>query len=459
MSAVLPSPQSASTQAQETNALDAVMDVVKPQISNIAFAKQGYLLPANIFKTMGMLRPLAGETSFHFEIGNAHPNFQTSTSITPAQGADVTITVAANSTFNGNVYARITDTVRTKNKLGAKIINKVQNGNTYDLTLRPVDPSSTLTFTNGDFLWILGNAQPEGGSGLPPRVTEKTKVGFPIQIIREDFEPTGSALTNEWWISRDQMGNARNTYASGVFDTEFRYWEQWGNILLFNPLVTNNTITETFSYSLEYLTNANGLNLTFNSGSFGLTEFSELIRYYNQNKGASGNKFLQLAGPEFNLSQNKGLSDIFSQNPLIFSGSGQSNWVDMFTSGAEKEAKNEGVDINFRVLNYSNMCFYISQVEQLGLNTTGGATGFNESEYSFNIPLSVGVNAASDVKDRMIINYKKYDNWDRMVSVKQFGRNAPIATNSTDVLTVDYLGNFGLETWGLEGFTMCTPLN
>lgn len=459
MAVTLPAPQGASTSAQETNALDAIMDVVKPQISNIAFAKQGYLLPANIFKTMGMLRPLAGEVSYHFEIGNAHPNFQTSTTVTPAQGADVTITVAASSTFADNVYPRNTDTVRTKNKLGAKIISKVQNGNTYDLILRPTDPTSTLSFTANDYIWILGNAQPEGGSALDPRLTEKTQVGFPIQIIREDFEPTGSALTNEWWINRDQMGNARNTYASGVFDTEFRYWEQWGNVLLFNPLVTNTGITEAYSYSLEYLIESNGLNQPFNSGNFGLTEFEEVIRYYNQNKGASGNKFLQLAGPEFNLSQNKGLRDVFSQNPIVMAGSGASAWVDMFTAGTESLMKENAVDINFRIVNYSNMCFYISQVEQLGLNTTGGATGFTESEYSFNIPLTVGVNAASDVKDRMIINYKKYDQWDRMVSVKQFGRNAPIATNSTDILQVDYLGHFGLETWGLEGFTMCTPEN
>lgn len=455
--AQIPSPQSSSTQAQETNALDAVMDVVKPQYSNIAFAKQGYLLPANIFKTMGMLRPLAGEISYHFEIGNAHPNFQTQTTITGGLGADVIITVALASTFDGFVYPRTTDTVRLKNTLGAKIINKVQDGATYDLTLRPTNPASTLSFTNGDYIWILGNAQPEGGTSLAPRVTQKTQVGFPIQIIREDFQPTGSALTNEWWINRDQMGNARNTYASGVFDTEFRYWEQWGNILLFNPLVTNPTITENFSYSLEYLTNANGLNLPFNSGSFGITEFTELIRYYNQNKGAAGNKFLQLAGPEFNLSQSKGLSDVFAQNPIIYSGTGTSAFVDMFTAGVDGDVKSLGVDINFRVVNYSNMCFYISQVEQLGLNTTGGATGFNESEYCFNIPLTVGVNASSDVKDRMIINYKKYDQWDRMVSVKQFGRNAPIATDPNDYLTVDYLGNFGIETWGLEGFTMCTP--
>jgi len=327
--AQLGTPQGASTQAQETNALDALMDVIKPQYSNIAFAKQGYLLPANIFKTMGMLRPLAGEISYHFEIGNAHPNFQTQTTVSGAVGADVTITVAAASTFGGNVYARITDTVRTKNRLGAKVINKVQNGNTYDLTLRPFDPTTSLSFTANDYLWILGNAQPEGGSGLPPRVTEKTQVGFPVQIIREDFEPTGSALTNEWWINRDQMGNARTTYSSGVFDTEFRYWEQWGNILLFNPYNNNTTgITESFSYSLEYLTEANGYTLPFNSGAFGLTEFEELIRYYNQNKGAAGNKFLQLAGPEFNLSQNKGLRDIFSQNPIIFAGEGKSNWVE-----------------------------------------------------------------------------------------------------------------------------------
>lgn len=455
----LGTPQSASTAAQETNALDAVMDVVKPQISNIAFAKQGYLLPANIFKTMGMLRPLAGEVSYHFEIGNAHPNFQTSSTVTGAVGGDLTITVAVASTFAGNVYPRVTDTVRTKNKLGAKVITKTQSGNTYQLVLRPTDPTSTLSFTANDYLWILGNAQPEGGSSVDPRVTEKTKVGFPIQIIREDFQPTGSALTNEWWINRDQMGNARNTYASGVFDTEFRYWEQWGNILLFNPLVTNPGITEAYSYSLEYLIGANGLSQPFNSGNFGLTEFEEIIRYYNQNKGASGNKFLQLAGPEFNLSQQKGLRDVFSQNPIVMSGSGTSAWVDMFTAGTESIMKENAVDINFRIVNYSNMCFYISQVEQLGLNTTGGATGFNESEYSFNIPLTVGVNAASDVKDRMIINYKKYDQWDRMVSVKQFGRNAPIATNSTDILQVDYLGHFGLETWGLEGFTMCIPEN
>jgi len=444
--------------ATETNSLDALMDVVKPQISNIAFAKQGYLLPANIFKTMGMLRPIAGEVSYHFEIGNAHPNFQTSTTVTGAAGADITITVAVASTFDGEVYPRVTDTVRFKNRTAGKVITKTQNGSTYDLVVRPFDVTGVLSTTSGDFIWILGNAQPEGGNVVEPRVTKKTKVGFPVQIIREDFKPTGSALTNERWINRDQNGNARNTYASGVFDTEFRYWEQWGNILLFNPLNTNTSgITEATTYSLEYLVTSSGLDLTYQSGSFGLTEFSELIRYYNKNKGAAGNKFLGLIGPEFNLSMNKGISDIFSQNPIVFAGNGTSAWADKFTQGVEKEMKENSVDINFRIINYSGMTFYNSQVEQLGLNTSGGATGFKETEYAFWIPLTKGVNQSSDVKDRMTINYKKYDRWDRMVSVKEFGRNAAIATNGEDTLTVDYLGHFGLETWGLEGFALCRP--
>lgn len=444
----------------ETNSLDALMDVVKPQISNIAFAKQGYLLPANIFKTMGMLRPIAGEVSYHFEIGNAHPNFQVSTTTTGAAGADITVTVSASSAFAGKVYPRVTDTVRFKNRTAGKIITKTQNGTTYDLVIRPFDVTGVLSTTSGDFIWILGNAQPEGGSAVESRVTKKDKVGFPVQIIREDFTPTGSALTNEWWINRDQNGNARNTYASGVFDTEFRYWEQWGNVLLFNPLNTNTTgITEATSYSLEYLVGASGLDLPYQSGSFGITEFSELIRYYNKNKGAAGNKFLGLVGPEFNLSMNKGISDVFSQNPIVYAGQGTSAWADKFTQGEEQLAKDNAVDINFRIINYSGMTFYNSQVEQLGLNTTGGATGFKETEYAFWIPLTKGVNQSSDVKDRMTINYKKYDRWDRMVSVKEFGRNAMIATDSTDTLTVDYLGHFGLETWGLEGFAMCRPTN
>jgi len=443
-----------SISGNETNSLDALMDIVKPQISNIAFAKQGYLLPVNIFKTMGMLRPIAGETSFHFEIGNAHPNFQTSSTVTGGVGADITITVSANSVFDSKVYARVTDTVRFKDGKAGKIISK--SGTT--LVVRPFDVSTNISTTAGDFIWILGNAQPEGGSAVEARVTKKDKVGFPIQIIREDYKATGSALTNELWITRDQNGNARNTLASGVFDTEFRYWEQWGNTLLFNPLNTNTLITEAQTYSLEYLTKSSGLELPYTSGSFGLNEFSELIRYYNKNKGAAGNKFLGLVGPEYNLAMNKGISDVFAQNPMVFAGNGTSAWADKFTSGVEKEMKDNAVDINFRIINYSGMTFYQSQVEQLGLNTTGGASGFDESEYAFYIPLTKGVNQSSDVKDRLMINYKQKDRFNRMVSVKEFGRNAQIATDSEDTLTVDYLGQFGLETFGLEGFALCTPV-
>jgi hypothetical protein len=443
-------------QANETNALDALMDIVKPQISNIAFAKQGYILPVNVFKTQGMLRPIMGEVSYHFEIGNAHPNFQTSSTVSGAAGADITITVATTSTFSGEVYARVTDTVRFKNRTAGKVITKTQNGSTYDLVIRPFG-SFSLSTTSGDFLWILGNGQAEGSSGVASRVTKKEKSGYPTQILREAFTPTGSALTNEWWITQDQTGQSRNTLSSGVFDTEFRYWEQWGNTLLFNPLNQNSAITESYTYSLEYMIGASGLDLPFASGNFGLTEFEELIRYYNANKGAAGNKFLGLVGPEFNLSANKGLSDIFAQNPIVFAGSGTNAWADKFTQGYEGTAKSEDVSINFRCINYSNMEFYLAQIEQLGLRTTGGATGFNETEYAFWIPLTKGVNMPSDVKDRLLINYKKKDQWDRMCSVKQFGRNAPIATDSTDTLTVDYLGHFGLEPFGLEGFAMCRP--
>jgi hypothetical protein len=438
-----------ATAANASNQLLSFWEIAKPQYSNIVFYDHRYILPMNVFKSLGLMREIAGESAFHFEAGWIHPNFHVSNS---TSGTIITVTVAVADVQDGTVYPRVTDTVVFKDGNAGVITGKTGTS----ITITTLDSGQSLSVTAGDAIWITGNSQAEASSAPDSRVTGRSKYEFPLQIIRETVDMTGSALTSALWYEKDQFGNMRDTYNSGYLDAEFRFLEQLGNTAIFGPVNNNTTaITPTNMYSMDYVTSTSGKTLPYVAGNYGINEFKENIRYAR--KKASGSKFLVMAAPELSLSMTTGLSDVFTQNPNLFGTVGKSEFSSTFTAGYENDAKEKQVDINFKKINYDGIDFHIVNVQQWGIEVGGGANGFKQTGYGFFIPLTKAQDAAGTLMDRFMMTYKKKDRWNRAMQVWETGAQAQVPTNDVDELKVNYLGHWGTEFFGAEHFQRVKP--
>lgn len=448
-----------ATSTNVTNQLLSFWEVAKPQFSNIVFYNHRYILPMNVFKSLGLIRPIQGEIAYHFEAGWIHPNFHSEETVAPVgAGANLTFQVSVNDVQDDTVYPRVTDTVVFANGTSGEIITKTQVGaNNWDVVVQPYDTSFNLSITAGDAVWITGNSQGEGTGSPESRVTGRTKVQFPLQIVKECVDMTGSALTDQLWYEKDQFGNMRDTYNSGYIDAEFRFLEQLGNTAVFGPVNTNPAITKPNMYSMDYICQTAGKTLPYVGGQYGINEFKENIRYAR--KKASGSKFLVLAAPELSLSMTTGLSDVMAQNPNMFGNASitSSPYNNQFVTGYEAEAKSMGVDINMKRINYDGIVFDICNVQQWGIEVGGGADGFKQTGYGFFIPLTKAQDAAGTLMDRFCMTYKKKDRWNRAMQVWETGAQATVPTSDIDELKINYLGHWGTEFYGAEHFQRVKP--
>lgn len=447
--------QQGGFQAQESNAMQSFFAEEKPQISNIVWYNHKGILPMNVYKTMGLMKEIAGETAQHFERGWVHPNWHIAANVTAGgAGQQITVQVAAADVVNNTAYTRTTDTIWQANGNYSSVVNKVFSGGFWQITLNPYDPNVTLSVTAGDAMWIIGNSQLEGTDQPAPRDMGSQLLQFPLQIVKETVAWTGSVLANEQWFTTDQFGRPRDTYNSGYIDGDYRFTEQMGNITTFQTPNINPNNTDVNMYGVDYVCNTVGNTVDYFNGSYGINEFKENIRYIN--KLGTGPKSWVMTAPEANLAFQTGASDVLSQNPNQFVKEDASNtdWTDKFTSGYEAmaTANNLAVDITFKKLSYGGKVFYICEVQQWGYDSTGGADGWGVTGNMYFIPLQKSEDAEGTVRDRFTLTYKKFQKWNRSLHVWETGAWANNPTNSIDNLQLNILGHWGTEFMGPQHF-------
>lgn len=434
-----------------SNQMISFFTEAKPQQANYIYYNHRYILPMNVYKSMNLIREIAGETAYHFEAGWIHPNFHAGQTVT-AGGAGQTLTFQVSSVdvLNNTIYSRATDTLLFKDgQSGSVTVKAHPSTGVFNLTVTPYDSSFVLTVTAGDPIWIIGNSQLEGTGSPEARDTGREQLQFPLQIVKEKFKATGSALTTQLWFEKDQFGNMRDTYMSGYLDEEFRFIEQLSNISTFGPVNSNASNTDVNMYSIDYIVDTMGNDVPY-IGTYGINEFKEMIRYAN--KKATGSKFWFMVAPELSLSMTTGLSDVFTQNPNMFGTVGESEYGALFTAGYEKEAAELGVKIEFTKVRYAGNSFHLCPVGQWGTEVAGGADGFVQTGNGYLIPLTKAKDAEGTVRDRFQMTYKRKDRWNRAMQVWETGAQATTPTDDIDELNINMLGHWGTEFFGAQHF-------
>jgi len=449
--------QQAGFQQDTSNAMQSFFAEQKPQISNIVFYNHKGILPMNVYKTMGLMKEVAGETAQHYEAGWVHPNWHVQGNATaggPGQQLTVVVSAAEVAASNNTAYTRVTDTIWQADGNFSSVVAKTLVGNEWQVTLNPYDPTVTLSVTAGDAMWIVGNTQLEGTDQPAPRDTGKQLLQFPLQTIKETVKFTGTALSNELWFSSDQFGQPRDTYNSGYIDADYRFVEQMGNITTFQTPNINPNNTDVNMYGIDYVVNSTGNTVDYFNGSYGINEFKENIRYAN--KQGTGAKFWMMTAPELNLSFQTGASDVLAQNPNQFvkEDGNNADYTEKFTAGYEQMAVGAGleVNINFKKLSYGGKVFYVCEVQQWGYDSTGGADGWGVTGNGYFIPLQRSEDAEGTVRDRFTCTYKKFQRWNRSLHVWEYGAWASNPNSTNDSLQLNFLGEWGTEFMGPQHF-------
>jgi hypothetical protein len=443
--------------AQDTTSLQTAFDVLKPQLMNTLFKKYDdeYLPFFLIVNTLGEVKPVAGGTFGHYEIGWIHRAFTVNSHAAGAAGASVTLTVTNNSSniTQSNMYPQVRDVVRFASGISATV-TAVSTADPYTVTVVPVVSTEAIpAVSTGDTIIITGTNFVEGSTAATGRVNPALKYTFNTQIIKQAVDITGSAMTNETWYDKFSDGKSALPYPKLQLECEYRMLQNISYEMLFSvatdstqqAITGSTTMTGIFPWA-----EAGGNKIAIAPQTFTVSHFDQLNRVFDKRR-ASG-EYLWAAGSEQYRDVENGLADLFTQNPNILA---QTGFESRFKIGDGTDYGTKyGVSFNFKAVQKTGRTFYFTTIPQMSGEQLGGAPGFTDANKAVIIPLGKGTDAKSGAKiNRLAYRYKEYGGVSRMMKVTQHGIWAPTANDEFDHAKYNALhegGNelTGVETWG-----------
>lgn len=431
----------------------------KPQISNVWWWRYGYFCGINAFNTMGMTRNVAGNAAQHLEAGHPVPNWHVAAVITPAvaAGDPIVLSVTANDTINDTVYPAVGETVRFMNTKEGYISAKTQVGSVWRLTILPLDSSWVLTSAAGEGVWMIDQMSIEGSqSPNNAKVIPSELVSYPLQIIRNVAQLTGSAELTELWSDVDQFGRKINPYYLETINLEMEHTTYWDNAVFFGyPNFNTSAVSGNRMYGMDYTISNGGYTQLYPTGLFTLVDLQTMARVAM--KRTAGNEFLGIGGPDFNFAAQSGLSGVFSQNPIVYQTGVNNPYAAKFVSNETELTDTKGIAINIRRVNWGGVNFNFMPIQRFGQTQTGGETGFKESGYCFWIPLSKSQTQKGDLKDRFQLTAREYQGKTRKMQMWSYGAAAPANKNGYDGQLIECLSEVGTEYYDIEKFIICKP--
>lgn len=452
-------PNGTASTGQETVGLQSAFNLLNPQLMNVLFQKYGdqYLPFFNLVMTLGEVKPVAGPTFGHYEGSWIHRSFQVQNDVTsPGLGNPQTVQVSSLSVqqSTNTVYPRQFDLVRYSNGVSGTI-TAVSNPSpgVWNLTIQPQDSTSFTipAVTAGATIIIDSNVFGEGTDQPEGRNNPGIQYLFATQIIKEAFNITGSAMTDELWYTTDNKGNSAMPYPKGQMEAEYREVLEISQAMLFAVPTNNANINGTTMTGLFPWAQANANSMTITPGTFTVQNFDQLSRVFDKRRASS--EYLWAAGPDQFRDVENGLADVFSQNPNILA---QQNFASKFSiSDGTDYAQKYGVSWNFKSVQKTGRSYFFTTIPQLSGEQMGGAPGYNDSYRALIIPLDKGIDSKTGNKiARLSYRYKEYGGMNRMMRVWEQGGMAKTPTDGFDRVKYNVLhegGNqpFGPETWGV----------
>lgn len=444
LTALNPSPYRIATtnnyisSSEFVNGTDGIIDADRGEMLVERYGKQNL---TGLLEMLGNKAPVDSTTFYHYEEDWIHT---TVTGTLNAAGADATTLtisdpVEAFSTAIDDVSSvRVGDILRNDGG-GVMHVTAVNNSAT-STTATVVVVVDTSLGTTEDVFAIVGNAFDEGTDqpkGLTPGVNEYSNN---VQIIKESYEVSGSALTEKIWFEVNDPATGRTGYVwalKGEGDT----FRRFNNYMETQMIVgVQNTSGTPMTEGLEAFARTGNVvdagDITTNA--LAITHFENLVTKLDANRGAKEN--LYIMGFDLALAIDKYLS---TDNRFINGGISYGAF-----NGSQEVATGFGID-SFYLAGYT---FHKMRYEPFSYPQLLGAIGYKGKGCV--IPMDSQVDASTRASiPSLRIRYKAAEGYSReMEHWMEGGAGLDVKTNGLDVLKLNYRTERGFEGFASNRF-------
>ncbi len=452
--------------AQMSNSLVSLFNIHEPQKANFLFRKYGKqgVTAFQFLQSIGAVSPVALGTFSHFEEDWIHATFTPATvadSGTYTGGVTITITAAGGDVDSlGNSYPRQGDIVMFNDGVKGFIKTKVEtNTTTTTLEVVPLNTANDLLSSAvvGEQVIIISNSFAEGTDNPEGRVSKAYEYSFNTQIIKETVASTGTELTNGLWFkSIDGVGIAGWFDKAKSIDLDYRTALAIDGMILYGESANNSDVDgQTASGLIDGVTSQGG-NATYTSGLFSVAYFDQMNRYLD--KQQAPNEYVGLLGYQAFQDVENTLSNVFTQNPIVFAGGGGKSFGQLMYGDNMQAIGNQNVEIGFRSITKTDRTFHLLKLPQLSNPKLYGATGFTEASRMIFCPLDRPIAPKGGAMPRLGVRYKELGGYSRKMESWFTGGagNIPVKTNTNDSVQLNNRCELGSEQFGLNSFYQFT---
>lgn len=448
-----------SVSAQMSNTLVSLFNIHKPEKANFLFRKYGKqgVTAFQFLQSVGAVTPVAQGTYSHYEEDWIHAT------LTPAvitnTGAGVTTTVRLATTdldSSGNSYPRVGDIVMASNGVKGQVLTKVvTNSTTTDLTIAPLMLADNIgtALVVGEQAIIISNAFAEGTDQPAGRVSKAYEYSFNTQIIKEKVASTGTELTNQNWFNSID-GTTINAWFDKAksIDLDYRMALAIDGMILYGETADNTAVQGTTASGLVSGVTSQGGNATYTPGLFSVSYFDQMNRYLD--KQQSGNEYVGLLGYQAFQDVENTLSNVFTQNPIIFAGGAGKTFGNLMYGDNMQSLTDKSVEIGFRSITKTDRTFHLLKLPQLSNPKLYGATGFSEAGRMIFCPLDKPIAPKGGAMPHLAVRYKELGGYSRKMESWFIGGagNIPVKTTGVDNVELNSRAEMGAEQFALNQF-------
>lgn len=418
-------------------------------------------------KAMGSQLPVAQENFYHFEDTRKQELVTFLNNATAAGPGQPLVATLDPSSYTGTfTYVRKWFNILFPGNV---------NGTVYDIavptiTIYPKDSTVTLSVTAGQSLPVTDSNFGEGTNQPKGVVRKLVKRNFMMQILKESYEGSGTAATNEASVdvstvakyipdfiggqeNANKLGLGNTLMLMGQPDMDYRMTAQIAYMIYTGEFNTNSTLLDPDPIAMQGAIRA-GQGLYKTTSQFGNTQ--------NYAVGTMSIADFDLASATMegqNVTPDKPILWLTAYDQYVeFENTmTASNLATFFKYDKEKSNNmifgsdaGKKVGINFVEFTKGNYTFQIMQDPVLTDPVGLGAPALNNRNLGFMIPLQGVKDGSGKLQDSLTIRYKKLGAWNRMFTMWARGHEV----TNYDIEGLYMFCNLGPEFWGANRYIL-----
>lgn len=462
------SPNTVAPSSVTTQSILSTFDFIKPEVYNRLIKKYGDQ-GLNLYQWLwsrGLEVPTANDSFIHYEDDWKTDVVTVRAAVSSGFTTGNLAVIPINDT-SGKVYVRVGDQVLFKGTNGihgvrARVYAIDQTAGAATMTVAPQDPTAIIPYVGtGEQIMIYSNSFTEGTGQPIGRYSGFSKVVNYVQIIKESFGITGSAMTDQPWFEiPNTSGNGLMGYAAkGQIDMDFHYAKQVDGAYLVGVKNTNTTVNVD-AVTGGAITTTEGLFTGIkNSGktvgyttTFELADFNTVDKYLTTQ--FVGNNPLFGMGIDLDQAVEDKLFSTLKQT-----GFNPTEVTDGIVNDLFGGSRETAMSIGFNSFRKSDRTYIFKRLSGLSDLKSFGATGYNWSKVGFMLPNDKQTDSQTKDKiDSMRTRYKALGSYSRKLETWNVsGAGGGTYVSDVDAKNLFMRGHVGLELFGLNRFVIVEP--